>query len=88
MESKYSFYATLTANVFIDDNDFEFICQKCKTHYDSKVRILPEVGGFLYGAKVRRTPYADWIPSDEDRIVVSESEKAFVINASTDITLG
>lgn len=69
MESKYSFYATLTTNVFLDDNDFNFICQGCKSHYDSTVKSLPEVGYFLFGAKVRRTPYADWIPSDEDRVV-------------------
>ena len=69
MESKYSFYATLTANVFLDDNDFNFIYKGCQQHYDNWVKLSTEVGGFLYGAKIRRTPFPGYTPSDKDRIV-------------------
>lgn len=69
MKDNYSFYATLTVSVFLDDNDFNFILDVCKNHYDSKIKSLQEHGGFLYGAKIRRTPYSDWIPKDKDRFV-------------------
>jgi len=69
MENTHSFYATLTANVFVSDEDFYFIYQCFERHYDHKIKSASEVGGWLYGRKVHRTPYADWKPTDEDRII-------------------
>lgn len=69
MENTHSFYATLTANVFVSDEDFYFIYDCFQKHYDHKLQYAAEVGGWLYGRKVRRTPYADWTPSDEDRVI-------------------
>ena len=87
-EIKNSFYATLTANIFLDDSDFNFICQGCKSHYDRTIKSLPEVGEFLYGAKIRRTPYADWLPSDEDRIVDFTSRQLGLIMKSFEMQRG
>lgn len=67
MENTHSFYATLTANVFVNDEDFYFIFECFQRHYDHNIKAASEVGGWLYGRKVHRTPYADWTPSDEDR---------------------
>jgi len=69
MENTHSFYATLSANVFLNDADFYFIYQCFERHYDHKIKSASEVGGWLYGRKVHRTPYADWKPTDEDRII-------------------
>jgi hypothetical protein len=88
MESKYSFYATLTANVFLDDSDFDFITEVCRNHYDRAVREIVGVGGFLYGFKVRRTPYADWLPSDEERIVEFTTRQLGLIMKSFEMQSG
>lgn len=88
MENNYSFYATLTVNLFIDDNDFDFICNSCKHHYDRTVKSLQEIGGFLFGAKVRRTPYADWLPKDEDRIVEFNANQLGLIMKSFEMLSG
>lgn len=69
MENTHSFYATLTANVFLSDEDFYFIYECFQRHYDHNIKAASEVGGWLYGRKVHRTPYADWLPSDEDRVI-------------------
>jgi len=88
MESKYSFYATLTANVFLDDSDFDFITEVCRNHYDRAVREIVGVGGFLFGFKVRRTPYADWLPSDEERIVEFTARQLGLIMKSFEMQSG
>ena len=69
MLGTYSFYATLTADIFINDSDFYFICDVCKNHYDYTVRRQQEVGGFLYGFRTRRTPIKGMDVTDEDRVV-------------------
>ncbi len=69
MENTYSFYATLTANIFLNDNDFYFLCDCCKNHYDFTVRMSNEIGGFLHGFKVRRTPIKGLDITNDDRIV-------------------
>lgn len=53
-KAKHSFYATLTAEVEITDEEFDLICECCKNHYDYKVKSLIEHGGFLYGANNKR----------------------------------
>jgi hypothetical protein len=68
MESKYSFYATLTANVFLDDDDFNFIYKGCEHNYDTTVKLSTKVGGFLYGLSFRRSPIQGMDVSNEDRI--------------------
>jgi len=69
MESKYSFYATLTANVFLDDNDFYFLKNVFANHYDFNIRRCAEIGGFLHGYHIRRSPINGMDITDDDRIV-------------------
>lgn len=70
MENKHSFYATLTANVFVNDNDFNFIYECFKSHYDFKIKTSAEQGGFLYGLRNRRVKFYDSeIITDENRIL-------------------
>lgn len=57
MENTHSFYATLTANVFVSDDDFDFIYQCFQRHYDTTIKMAADVGGFLYGFKNRRTKF-------------------------------
>ncbi|AIX11901.1 hypothetical protein [Flavobacterium phage FCOV-F14] len=79
MENTYSFYATLTANVFLNDNDFYFLYDCCKNHYDFTVRMSNEICGFLYGFKVRRTPIKGLDVTNDDRIVEFTSRKLGLI---------
>ena len=89
MEAKYSFYATLTVNIFLDDNDFDFICQACKNHYDRKVKNLVEIGGFLYDAGNRRTSIGHLeIITDEDRIIYFTSRQLGLIMKSFEMQSG
>lgn len=60
--NKHSFYATLTAVVYISDKDFELLLQLSSNHYDHKVQSISMIGGFLYGNKGKR----DFNPSDEE----------------------
>lgn len=69
MEGTYSFYATLTANVFLNDSDFYFLFESFKRHYDRTINASAEVGGFMYGRKVHRNPFTGWEPTDEDRVI-------------------
>lgn len=69
MDNNYSFYATLTVNFLIDDIDFNFICEACKSHYDFKVRQSNEIGGFLNGFRTRRTQCNGMDITNEDRIL-------------------
>lgn len=82
MDNSYSFYATLTANVFLSDEDFYFICDVCKNHYDYKVRESISVGGFLYGFKTRRTQIKGLEITNEDRIVEFTSRQLGLIMKS------
>lgn len=66
MEKGYSFFATLEANVFLNDAEFYFISHCMKHHYDITVKMSVEIGGFMYGLMNRRTLcYRDI--TDEDR---------------------
>ena len=70
MENKHSFYATLTANVFVNDNDFDFIYECFKGHYDFTIKASAERGGFLCRLRSRRVKfYYSEIITDEDRIL-------------------
>ena len=88
MEAKYSFYATLTANVFLNDSDFNLITEGCRSHYDRTVKSLVELGGFLYGAKNRRTPFEGYTVTDEDRIVDFTSRQLGLIMKSFQMQSG
>jgi len=51
---KHSFYATLSANIELSDEEFELICEHAEHHYDYTVKSSVKRGGFLYGAKGSR----------------------------------
>ena len=88
MENTHSFYATLTANVFLNDVDFYFICLGCQNHYDFTVRQSNEVGGFLNGFRNRRTPFEGFIPQDEDRVVEFTARQLGLIMKSFEMQSG
>ena len=70
MENTYSFYATLSANVFVSDNDFYFIYQCFERHYDHNIKMACKIGGWMFGFRNRRTKfYPEEIITDEDRTV-------------------
>jgi len=69
MENTHSFYATLTANVFVGDEDFYFIYDCFQKHYDINLKMAAEVGGWLYGRKIHRTPFEGWEPDDESKVI-------------------
>lgn len=88
MESKYSFYATLTANVFLDDNDFNFIYKGGQQHYDTTVKLSTKVGGFLYGLSVRRSPIPGMDVTNEDRICEFTARQLGLIMKSFEMQSG
>jgi hypothetical protein len=89
MDSKYNFYATLTANVFLDDNDFDFIYKGFESHYDTTIKLSAKVGGFLYGYKFRRTPISDLeVITDEDRVVEFSARQLGLIMKSFEMQSG
>lgn len=69
MENTHSFYATLTANVFVNDEDFNFIYECFQRHYDITIKMVADVGGFLYGFRNRRIPLIGLDITNEDRIL-------------------
>ena len=70
MENNHSFYATLTANVFVNDEDFNFIYECFQRHYDTTIKMAADVGGFLYGLRNRRVKFYDTeIITNENRIL-------------------
>lgn len=70
MENTHSFYATITANVFVSDEDFNFIYECFQRHYDATIKMSANVGGFLYGLRNSRVKFYDTeIITDEDRIL-------------------
>lgn len=70
MENTHSFYATLTANIFVSDEDFNFIFECFQRHYDTTIKMAADVGGFLYGFRNRRIKFYDTeVITDEDRIL-------------------
>ena len=69
MENNHSFYATLTANVFVNNEDFYFISECFKNHYDINIKMAVELGGWLYGFGIRRTPLKGLDVTDEHRIL-------------------
>ena len=68
MENKHSFHATLTANVFVSNEDFYFIFNVLKSHYDITVQMSVGHGGFIYGLQNRRTPLKGLDVTDDDRV--------------------
>ena len=52
--SKHSYIAELKANIELNDSDFNLLLDCSARHYDSTVRSISEVGGFLYGLNNRR----------------------------------
>lgn len=83
MENVHGFYATLTANVFINDDDFNFIYRSFQGHYDITIKMAANVGGFLYGLKNRRTKfYAEEVINDESRTIdVSNRELQLILKS-------
>ena len=81
----HSFYAKLSANVFLSDEDFYFIYKCFQNHYDRTIKMSADVGGFLYGRKVHRTPYPDWTPTDEDRVIEFSSRELQLVLKSLEM---
>ena len=69
MDNAHSFFATLTVNVFVSDADFNFIYSCFQKHYDTRIKMAADVGGWLYGRRIHRTPFDGWNPTDNERIV-------------------
>ncbi len=62
MTSHY-FNATIVAWVYFSDEEFEFLFDCCKHHYDHTVKSLARQGGVMWGALNRR----NFSNSDEDK---------------------
>lgn len=68
--NKYSFYANLSACIFVNNEDFDFIFKCAEHHYDTNVKMTTQPGGTLYGEKNRRTKfYPEQVITDEHRII-------------------
>jgi len=67
--NNYSFHATLTVSIFLNDEDFNFIFENCKNHYDTRIKYFTQIGGFLNGFKNRRTHITGLEITDDDRYV-------------------
>lgn len=53
--STHTFFATLIATVELSDAEFDLLWKSSEKHYDSTVELSCKQGGFLYGAKNRRS---------------------------------
>lgn len=86
MKYEYHFYHTLTVFIRIEDEDFYFIYQCAKNHYDSKVVGLTEVGGFLYGWKNRRELFSS--PEDDRKEIEFTSRQLDICSKAIEFSDG
>lgn len=63
----YEFIAELTARMEMTDDEFDYLFDAFKKHYDHHVKSSAEHGGWLYGLKVRRTPWKGATHDDVDK---------------------
>lgn len=80
----HSFYATLTANILLDDADFDLLFSGMEKHYDFTIQEATKIGGFMYGLKNRRTKFFnDEVIDDESRTIdVSNRELQLLIKST------
>lgn len=82
MENTHSFLATITADVFINDDDFYFIKNCFESHYDLNVKMAAELGGWLYGFSVRRTPFKGlYITNDQRTVELSKKQIDLILKS-------
>jgi len=81
MENTYSFFATLNANVFINDDDFSFLLECMKHHYDLTIKMSVEIGGFMYGLNNRRTINYRDVDNDDRNCDLSNRELQLILKS-------
>lgn len=83
---KTTYLATIEANVFISDEEFDLIFKAFERHYDRTIKSASEVGGWLFGFKNRRTKfYETEVIEDEQRTVELSSRRIQLIIKSLEM---
>jgi len=75
MEINNMFCAELTAYIPMTDEEFNYIFETSKRHYDTTIKMSTDVGGWLYGMKVRRTPWKGATHDDVNKNVEANNRK-------------
>lgn len=73
---KHSFWADVSVEIEMNNDDFNLLCVHSKHHYDISVKGLTEYGGLLYGARNRR----NFNPNDLG-VTVSSKELQLLIKS-------